>query len=190
MIKNIVFAAVVVLAACGQSNSDAGVMAEIERGEKADAQAAQQASVGNDAFLTRVRAEAGVEALPSGLLLQFRHRGANQALAQPTANAAVLVHYEGKLTNGDVFDSSIARNEPAQFPLAGVVPGFAEAIEHMRPGDEVLATFPPALGYGPEGQPPVIPPNSVLQFRIILLAYQEPGGQVVRAPAAAQQRRH
>ena len=191
MIKKILFAAVVVLAACGQSNSDAGVMAEIARGEKADEQAAQQASAGNDAFLAQVRAQPGVQALPSGLLLQFRGHGANQSLAQPTANAAVLVHYEGKLSNGHVFDSSFARNEPAQFPLAGVVPGFAEAIEHMRPGDEVIATFPPALGYGTDGQPPVIPPNSVLQFRIILLAYQEPGGQVVRMPQPAQtQRRH
>ena len=75
MIKKIVFAAVVALAACGQSNSDAGVMAEIERGEKADAQAAQQASAGNDAFLARVRAQPGVEALPSGLLIEFKHRG-------------------------------------------------------------------------------------------------------------------
>ena len=186
MIRKILFAAVVVLAACGQSNSDAGVMAEIQRGEKADAQAAQQASAGNDAFLAQVRAQPGVEALPSGLLLQFRHRSANQSLPQPTASAAVLVHYEGKLKDGSVFDSSFARNEPAQFPLAGVVPGFSEAIQHMRPGDEVIATFPPALGYGADGQPPVIPPNAVLQFRIILLAFQEPGGQVVRAPQARQ----
>jgi FKBP-type peptidyl-prolyl cis-trans isomerase len=182
MIKKILFTAVVVLAACGQSNSDAGVMAEIERGEKADAAAVQYASASTDAFLAQVRAQPGVQALPSGLLIEFRHRGANQALARPTSNAAVLVHYEGKLADGTVFDSSFARNEPAQFPLAGVVPGFAEAIEQMRPGDEVLATFPPALGYGASGQPPVIPPNAVLQFRIILLAYQEPGGQPVRAP--------
>jgi FKBP-type peptidyl-prolyl cis-trans isomerase len=182
MIRSIVFAALVAVGACGQADNGAGVMAEIDRGEKADAQAAARANVANDAFLAQVRARPGVEALPSGLLLEFRHRGANQALPQPTANAAVLVHYEGKLTNGSVFDSSFARNEPAQFPLAGVVPGFAEAIQHMRPGDEVIATFPPQLGYGAEGQPPAIPPNAVLQFRIVLLAFQEPGGAVVRAP--------
>jgi FKBP-type peptidyl-prolyl cis-trans isomerase len=62
------------------------------------------------------------------------------------------------------------------------VPGFAEAIEHMRPGDEVIATMPPELGYGVQGSPPDIPPNAVLQFRIVLLAMQEPGGAVVRAP--------
>lgn len=184
MMKMLLLAGVMTLAACGQTSADSGVMAEIQRGEKADAHAAQQAATGNDAFLAQVRAEPGVQALPSGLLLQFRHRGANQSLPKPTSAAAVLVHYEGKLADGTVFDSSIARNEPAQFPLGGVVQGFAEAIEQMRPGDEVLATFPPELGYGPAGQPPVIPPNSVLQFRIILLAFQEPGGQIVRAPQA------
>jgi FKBP-type peptidyl-prolyl cis-trans isomerase len=182
MIRKFLFAALVALAACGQSTTDTGVMAEIERGEKADVQAAQQANSGNDAFLAQVRAQPGVQALPQGLLLAFRHRGANQSLPHPTANAVVLVHYEGKLTNGSVFDSSIARQQPAQFPLAGVVPGFSAAIQQMRPGDEVIATFPPELGYGAEGQPPVIPPNAVLQFRIILLAFQEPGGQLVRAP--------
>ena len=182
MIRKLLFASLVALAACGQSNTDTGVMAEIERGEKADVQAAQQVNAGNDAFLARVRAQPGVQALPQGLLLAFRHRGANQSLPHPTANAAVLVHYEGRLSNGSVFDSSIARHEPAQFPLAGVVPGFSAAIQQMRPGDEVIATFPPELGYGATGQPPVIPPNAVLQFRIILLAFKEPGGQPVRAP--------
>ena len=182
MIRKLLFAAIAALAACGQTNSETGVMSEIERGEKADAQAAQQANAGNDAFLAQVRARPGVQALPQGLLLEFRHRGANQSLPHPSANAAVLVHYEGRLANGSVFDSSIARHQPAQFPLTGVVPGFSAAIQQMRPGDEVIATFPPELGYGAQGQPPVIPSNAVLQFRIILLAFQEPGGQPVRAP--------
>lgn len=170
------------LSACGQSSGDSGVMAEIQRGEQADADAARQAAARSQTFLDQVRAQPGVDARPSGLLLQFRTRGRNQSLPRPTANATVLVHYEGKLADGHVFDSSIARNHPEQFPLAGVVPGFAEAIEQMRPGDDVIATLPPELGYGPEGQPPVIPPNAVLQFRIILLAFQEPGGRVVQAP--------
>jgi FKBP-type peptidyl-prolyl cis-trans isomerase len=52
----------------------------------------------------------------------------------------------------------------------------------MRPGDELIATFPMELGYGPEGRPPAIPPAAPLQFRIILLAFQEPGGRIVEAP--------
>jgi FKBP-type peptidyl-prolyl cis-trans isomerase len=172
-------AAVLALAACGQGGS---VMQEIERAEKADAQTAQNAATSAQAFLDQVRAQAGVEARPSGLLLERRARGANQSLPRPSADATVLVHYEGKLADGSVFDSSFERNEPAEFPLNAVVPGFAEAIQQMRPGDEVVATFPMELGYGPEGRPPVIPPAAPLQFRIVLLAFQEPGGQPVTAP--------
>jgi FKBP-type peptidyl-prolyl cis-trans isomerase len=63
-----------------------------------------------------------------------------------------------------------------------LVPGFSEAIQQMRPGDEVVATFPAELGYGVRGSPPVIPPGAALQFRIVLLAFQEPGGPVVQSP--------
>ncbi len=182
MIKFAFIAAAVALSACGQSNDSSGVMQEIERAEKSDAESAQQATAQSADFLTRVRAQPGVEARPSGLLIEQRTRGANQSLPRPSANATVLVHYEGKLADGSVFDSSFERNEPAEFPLAAVVPGFSEAIQQMRPGDEIIATFPMELGYGPEGRPPVIPPAAPLQFRIQLLAFQEPGGQPVQAP--------
>lgn len=173
-------AALLALAACGNGG---GVMEEIERAEKADAASAQEAAQRSTAWLEEIRAQPGVEARPSGLLIEVRSRGANQSLPRPSLNAAVLVHYEGRLADGRVFDSSFARNEPAQFPLQDVVPGFSEAIQQMRPGDEVIATFPMELGYGPDGRPPEIPPAAALQFRIILLAFQEPGGQVVQAPA-------
>jgi len=176
----ILAAAALALAACGERES--GVVAEIERAEKEEAQAAEQASAESATFLDRVRAQPGVEARPSGLLIERRARGANQSLPRPSEEAAVLVHYEGRLADGTVFDSSFERGEPAQFPLQAVVPGFSEAITQMRPGDEIVATFPMELGYGPEGRPPVIPPAAPLQFRIVLLAFQEPGGQIVEAP--------
>ena len=179
MIRMILTAAVLALAAC---DNGGGVMREIERAEKADSDSASQATESSAGWLEETRAQAGVEARPSGLLIERRARGSNQALPRPTANATVLVHYEGKLANGDVFDSSFARGEPAEFPLGAVVPGFSEAITQMRPGDEIVATFPMELGYGPEGRPPAIPPEAALQFRIVLLAFQEPGGQVVQAP--------
>ena len=174
-------AALFVLAACG-GGGDTGVMREIERVEAAEAQSAETAVADGASFLDRVRAQPGVEARPSGLLLETVSRGPNQSLPRPTAAAQVLVHYEGRLADGTVFDSSFARNEPAQFPLQAVVSGFSEAITQMRPGDEVIATFPMELGYGPEGRPPVIPPAAPLQFRIVLLAFQEPGGALVQAP--------
>jgi FKBP-type peptidyl-prolyl cis-trans isomerase FkpA len=181
MKRLLIAAAILALAACGDNNSG-GVMGEIERAEKQEADNAATATEGSAAWLEGIRGQAGVEARPSGLLIERRGRGSNQALPQPTENATVLVHYEGKLANGEVFDSSFARGEPAEFPLGAVVPGFSEAITQMRPGDEIVATFPMELGYGPEGRPPVIPPAAALQFRIVLLAYREPGGQVVQAP--------
>jgi len=180
MMKWIFVAAALALAGCNDDSGD--VMREIQKAEKADADAQQQTATSNEAFLAQVRARPGVEARPSGLLIERRGRGSNQSLPRPSGNAQVLVHYEGKLPNGEVFDSSFARGEPAGFGLGEVVPGFSEAIQQMRPGDEIVATFPMELGYGPEGQPPVIPPASPLQFRIVLLAFQEPGGEVVRAP--------
>ncbi|MEZ5960126.1 MAG: FKBP-type peptidyl-prolyl cis-trans isomerase [Hyphomonadaceae bacterium] len=119
------------------------------------------------------------QTLPSGLQLQFTRRGINEDLGRPTMDATVLVHYEGSLVDGgEVFDSSFARGEPVDFPMAAVVRGFSEAITQMRPGDEVIATFPGSLGYGARGSGP-IPPNAALRFRILLLAYQEPGQEPV-----------
>ena len=178
MIKKLCVAAALLLAAC----EDQGVIREIERAEAEQAQVTEEASARAETFLAETRAQPGIEARPSGLLIERRSQGRNQSLPRPTINATVLVHYEGKLADGSVFDSSFQRNEPAQFPLQAVVPGFSEAITTMRPGDEIVATFPMELGYGPEGRPPVIPAAAPLQFRIILLAFQEPGGRPVEAP--------
>lgn len=174
--------AFVLAAAMAACDNRSGVMDEIERAEKADAAASEQSAANAEEFLANVRAQPGVESRPSGLLIERRGRGSNQSLPRPSAEAVVLVHYEGRLANGTVFDSSFERGEPAQFPLQAVVPGFSEAITQMRPGDEVVATFPMELGYGPSGRPPVIPPAAPLQFRIVLLAFQEPNGRVVEAP--------
>jgi FKBP-type peptidyl-prolyl cis-trans isomerase len=163
--------AVIALAACGN-----GVMQEIQAAEAEDAASAQRSL---DSIGRAVDEEA--ETLPSGLVLQFTRRGNDQSLPQPTTNAQVLVHYEGSFVDGgEVFDSSFQRGEPAEFPLRGVVAGFSEAITHMRPGDEAIATFPGSLGYGASGRGP-IPPNAALRFRILLLAFQEPGGPPVEA---------
>jgi FKBP-type peptidyl-prolyl cis-trans isomerase len=161
--KRLLIAAVLALAACGQ---DSGVMQEIERAEQEEAAQVEDPVT-----------------LPSGNVIQFHRRGADQTLAKPSANAVVLVHYEGSFAeSGEVFDSSFQRGQPADFPLPAVVRGFSEAIQQMRPGDELVATFPGELGYGPEGRPPMIPPNAALRFRIQLLAFQEEDGTMVQAP--------
>ncbi len=172
MIRALFFAATLALAACGNNS---GVMDEIERAENEATAAPAQEIPGLGA---EVQEQA--QTLPSGLELQFTRRGADQTVVQPTMNANVLVHYQGTFVDGgEEFDSSFG-GDPVEFPLQAVVPGFSEAISHMRPGDEVIATFPGSLGYGPSGRGP-IPPNAALRFRIVLLAYQEPGGQLVQA---------
>jgi len=173
MMKRFVMAtaALLMLGACGN-----GVMDEIRAGETEEATAVEDTI----ASLSREVDEQPVT-FPSGLELQFVRRGNDQALPQPTMDANVLVHYEGSFVDGgEVFDSSFARREPAEFPLGAVVRGFSEAITQMRPGDDVIATFPGSLGYGESGRGE-IPPNAALRFRIVLLAFQEPGGQPVEA---------
>ena len=165
MMRLIIVAAALALAACGQSSG--GAMENIQR--------LDEAAAGHDVT-------EAAQTLPSGLQIQFTHRGGDQTLAMPSAQAGVLVHYEGSLvSSGQVFDSSFQRGEPAQFPLQAVVPGFSEAIQHMRPGDELIATIPAALGYGARATGP-IPANSDLRFRIRLIAFQEPDGRVVGHP--------
>lgn len=164
-------AAALALAACND-----GVMDEIERADQEKAATASTPSIPGLGAPVQEQAQT----LPSGLELQFTRRGANQSLPQPTMNATVLVHYQGTFVDGgQEFDSSFG-GDPVDFPLQMVVPGFSEAITHMRPGDEVIATFPGSLGYGPDGRGP-IPPNAALRFRIVLLAFQEPGGELVQA---------
>ena len=86
----------------------------------------------------------------------------------PGPNARAVIHYEGHLNKAGAkpFDSSFERNETAEFPISVVIPGFAEALSQMRPGDSWLVFIPAKLGYGEEGAGPDIPPNSDLVFEI------------------------
>jgi FKBP-type peptidyl-prolyl cis-trans isomerase len=172
--------ALVVLAGC--DNHAASVTQEMEKAEQRDAAAAQSAQANVDQFMAAAKARPGAVTTPTGLVYEFTHHSSDQSLPHPSPTASVLVNYEGKFTDGRVFDSSFQRGQPAEFPLNAVVPGFSEAIAQMRPGDEMVATLPGALGYGPAGMAPDIPPNATLQFRIQLLEIHEPGGRVIRAP--------
>jgi len=124
-------------------------------------------SVDPAAFLARNAKAPGVTALPSGLQYKVVKAGDPKG-PSPKPGDAIKVHYEGRLLDGTVFDSSFQRGKPALMPLGGLVPGWMQALPLMRPGDEWVLYLPPDLGYGPEGQGP-IPPNSVLIFRIQLL---------------------
>lgn len=85
----------------------------------------------------------------------------------PTSAQEAEVFYEGRFNaGGPAFDSAFERAESATFPVAAVVPGFSEALQLMKPGDRWLVFIPSALGYGPAGRPPRIPPNADLVFEI------------------------
>ena len=88
---------------------------------------------------------------------------------QPTTRDRVNVHYEGKLEDGTVFDSSYARGEPVEFPLGNLISGWQEVLVMMRPGDKWEAVIPPEMGYGSAGAGDVIPPDATLYFTIELL---------------------
>lgn len=168
----------VVAASCGQSPS---IVDQIEREDAAAAVDLDRAAQEAQTYMVQQRRQPGIEALPSGVLYQFNRRGSNQRLPHPSAQAVVRVHYEGRFTDNEVFDSSIQRGQPAVFPLQDVVPGFREAILQMRPGDELTAYIPPALGYGPTADQGMRP-NAVLIFRIQLIEYRNPNGPMVSAP--------
>lgn len=127
------------------------------------------------AFMAANARQPGVVTLPSGLEYKVVKAGPADGV-RPRASDEVKVNYEGKLVTGKVFDSSFQRGEPAAFPLQGLIPGWVEALQLMRPGDEWILWVPPQLGYGDEDQGE-IPPNSVLIFRIQLLGVlQHPAG--------------
>jgi len=157
-------AAVISVLALAGCNRDAGGGPDLE----ANARAA--------AFFMESNAKAdGVETLPSGLQYKVLQSGPSGA-ASPDRNDLVRVDYEGALTDGTVFDSSFSRGQPYVTTAEQVVPGWTEALQRMKIGDEWMLYVPPELGYGAQGQGN-IPPNSVLVFRIKLLDIAPaPGG--------------
>ena len=100
----------------------------------------------------------------SGLFYQL-NQGNGQA---PSITDQVSVHYKGQLLDGTVFDSSYKRGEPTKFPLAGVIPGWQEALQMLKEGGSGKFIIPSRLGYGDRGSAGAIPPNSILMFDVEL----------------------
>lgn len=120
-------------------------------------------------YMTKNKGKPGVKTTASGLQYEIVTEGTGPT---PASTDTVAVHYEGKLLDGTVFDSSIARGQPAVFPLNRVIPGWTEGVQLMKVGSVYNFTIPPELGYGAQGAGGVIPPNAVLLFRIELLGIQ------------------
>lgn len=117
-------------------------------------------------FLEENKKNEGVKVTASGLQYVVEKEGEG---AQPTATDEVTVHYTGKLLNGQVFDSSVKRGEPATFPLNRVIPGWTEGVQLMKEGAKYTFFIPSDLAYGPQGIPNAIPPHSTLIFEVELI---------------------
>ena len=115
------------------------------------------------AFLEKTKADMKVTA--SGLQYKVLTEGTGP---MPKDTDTVVAHYKGTLTNGEKFDSSYDRGQPAEFPVKGVIPGWTEALKMMKVGSKWLLHIPPELGYGPNPRPG-IPGNSVLIFEVELV---------------------
>jgi FKBP-type peptidyl-prolyl cis-trans isomerase len=128
---------------------------------------APDASDAGKAFLAKNAHADGVVVTGSGLQYQVLHAGPPTGL-KPKPADEVKVDYEGQLLDGEVFDSSYQRGEPAVMTVRDLVPGWQEALQKMRPGDEWRVWLPAKLGYGDKGAGP-IPPGSVLVFKLHLI---------------------
>src|SRR5579863_7604344 len=118
------------------------------------------------AFLDKAASEPGAVKTASGLVYRETEPGTG---ASPKATDTVKVHYRGTLIDGTEFDSSYKRNEPAQFPLSGVIKGWTEGVQLMKVGGKSRLICPSDLAYGDQGRPPQIPGGATLIFEIELL---------------------
>lgn len=123
-----------------------------------------------DDFLAANKTKDGVKTTASGLQYIVLKEGTG---VSPKATDKVKVHYEGKLIDGKVFDSSIKRGEPITFPLNGVIPGWTEGLQLMKEGAKYRFFIPPGLAYGAQGSG-AIGPNEVLIFDVDLIAVNPP----------------
>ena len=138
--------------------------------EKAQVKAAAQGKINQaegEAFLAENANKEGVKTTETGLQYKVLRAGTGKS---PVATDEVEVHYEGRLLDGTVFDSSYERGQPISFPLSGVIPGWTEGVQLMKTGAKYQFYIPSDLAYGLRGSPPNIGPNSTLIFDVELIS--------------------
>jgi len=129
--------------------------------------AAKEKSAEGEAYLAENAKRAEVTVLESGLQYEVLATGEGE---KPTAASTVRTHYHGSFINGDVFDSSVDRGQPAEFPVGGVIAGWTEALQLMTEGSKWRLYVPYNLAYGEQGSQGAIPPYATLIFDVELLA--------------------
>jgi len=131
--------------------------------------AAPPAKAEGEAFLAENAGKEGVNTTASGLQYKVLTPGAGD---RPGPNDTVKVHYEGRLLDGTVFDSSYKRGEPVSFPLGAVIAGWTEGLQLMQVGAKHELYIPFELAYGKKGSEPLIPPCAALVFTVELLGVE------------------
>ena len=124
------------------------------------------AKADGEAFLKANKEKEGVVTLPSGLQYQVLTEGSGE---KPTLSSNVTTHYHGTTIDGNVFDSSVQRGQPASFPVSGVIKGWTEALQLMPVGSKWRLFIPSELAYGERGAGDAIGPHSTLIFDVELL---------------------
>ncbi|MDX2195255.1 MAG: FKBP-type peptidyl-prolyl cis-trans isomerase [Cytophagales bacterium] len=155
------------------STEDAqGIIQNFMMAQQQKMQAEQQKSGGKNLeegkkFLAENKTKPGVVTLPSGLQYMVLKEGTGPI---PVDTNTVTTHYHGTLINGEVFDSSVQRGQPASFPVNGVIKGWIEALKLMKVGSKWKLFVPSDLAYGPQSAGPKIGPNSTLIFEVELIS--------------------
>ena len=134
---------------------------QAEEAEKGKVLAAE-----GEQFLAENAKREGVHVTDSGLQYEIITEGTGE---QPTRNSTVRTHYHGTLIDGTVFDSSVERGQPAEFPVSGVIAGWTEALQMMKVGAKWKLFIPYQLAYGERGAGSAIGPYTALIFEVELL---------------------
>lgn len=148
-----------------------------------------------ETFLAANAKKPGVKTTESGLQYKVITEGKGP---KAKSSDTVSAHYRGHLINGEEFDSSYKRNQPMEFPVTGVIPGWIEALQLMNVGSKWELYIPSKLAYGERGHGQAIAPNSTLIFEIELLGVKEPpkpstndatqavSGEIIKVPSKAE----
>jgi FKBP-type peptidyl-prolyl cis-trans isomerase FkpA len=146
------------------ARSRAGAHAAVEKADNEQKAKAEKEKA--KPFLEAAAKEPGAIQTASGLVMKTLKPGTGES---PKATDRVRVHYHGTLIDGTVFDSSVKRGEPAEFPLNGVIPCWTEGVQKMKVGEKARLVCPSSIAYGDGGRPS-IPPGATLIFEVELLA--------------------
>lgn len=147
---------------------------------------AEKNKVQADEFMAKNKDAEGVKTTKSGLQYKVISEGTG---VSPKIDDVVSVNYKGTLIDGTEFDSSFKRNQPAEFPIRGVIPGWTEGLQLMKKGGKMQFFIPPELGYGAQARQ-TIPPNAVLIFEVELLDVKVGKGKMPPMPGAPKGHGH